>query len=1090
MAVNPKDIVVKGPDNKFHFAPGFLEKMKSTTPLPKRKPRANLHFGGTGKIDAAQLVNRSGVQFDPNDRDPSSPTNQKLSSLGLLDKEKGLVPQAQALGLEPQNPAQEGPSGLERTFDVLSRPLYGVANTFAELLGRTQDTPASNPAEAAWRGLSGQDKTTFSKMYLEDAANKEGATPGSVDSTLGALGLGLISDVVLDPTTYLGVGLAKDVGSLAAGGGKAAETVKDVSSLEKSAKAAETATKAGETAVKAGQETEKAGLASRIVQGLKDKNEAIKAKEFAVPEKPVLENGRILVAPYEPGAAQKLHDLEPLLAKGDEAKIKHMKDAEKAFTEAEKAAGRPTVGKEFETAKKEFAKADYLKARSEAEARQYDTLEAWTALQKSDPVAAKLQVKVLGKPVIQSKTLGKPLLEAEKAFKSTKAGKLLREGFVPGASNPVIHDLIRKHSNKGASHYEDSLKRIKKVFDGGTLAGVDYAKTTKADREAITRAVEAGTPKSLPPQLKNHYNFVKTELDEIANAEIAAGAMKPQDKVPNYVYQVHTNKMGTPKWGPQSLEKGKKYATLAEAEAAGARPVLDAADMLAMRTAKSFKQINHQNLLSEAADLFALKSHGKTKAGQVTKKLVEDRILVPGSKLRVGESGKKLLSGKYFDPEVASALEKTSQVFSHDPTTREFLKLFDKVQAKWKFLATAPNPGFQIRNAISDVFMNYLDGVVNPKRYQDAIDALSALNHEKAAVKNLLKDTKFGNLTGEDLFQLYEAQGLRSGYFHAETGVAENALGGKFSQTIRKGSEAREDWTRMAHFIDALEKEIPKSKTIDEAAAAAAGRVKRFNFDYQDLTNFERKFMKRVIPFYTFMRKNVPLQLEMLVTRPGRVVQVPVLERAISQALNGGDPMAQDSLPGITNVVPQWLRDLYPMQVSPETPTSDATFISPDLPYEQPAQFLGGFSRSPGEGQSQLLRQITGALTPALKAPIEYGIQEDIATGAPLSSLEVGGKDLGVGARVLANQAPVGQRLTSDLNRDSEHVGPRFTISVGGKTVEVPEAWINYATGAGIRKVTPARTKSEILRRDEPIKAQIKKARDKMKSPDAVYGRG
>ena len=48
----------------------------------------------------------------------------------------------------------------------------------------------------------------------------------------------------------------------------------------------------------------------------------------------------------------------------------------------------------------------------------------------------------------------------------------------------------------------------------------------------------------------------------------------------------------------------------------------------------------------------------------------------------------------------------------------------------------------------------------------------------------------------------------------------------------------------------------------------ATRKVDQFLFDYSDLTDFEQNIMKRVIPFYTFMRKNIPMELEAMLNTP------------------------------------------------------------------------------------------------------------------------------------------------------------------------------------------------------------------------------
>jgi hypothetical protein len=74
-------------------------------------------------------------------------------------------------------------------------------------------------------------------------------------------------------------------------------------------------------------------------------------------------------------------------------------------------------------------------------------------------------------------------------------------------------------------------------------------------------------------------------------------------------------------------------------------------------------------------------------------------------------------------------------------------------------------------------------------------------------------------------------------------------------------------------------KELPGGKfsqvrrlmTKDDAAFdVAANQVKEALFDYSDLSKFERNWMKRVMPFYTWTRKNFPVQFKHLILNPQR----------------------------------------------------------------------------------------------------------------------------------------------------------------------------------------------------------------------------
>lgn len=72
-----------------------------------------------------------------------------------------------------------------------------------------------------------------------------------------------------------------------------------------------------------------------------------------------------------------------------------------------------------------------------------------------------------------------------------------------------------------------------------------------------------------------------------------------------------------------------------------------------------------------------------------------------------------------------------------------------------------------------------------------------------------------------------------------------------------------DDRIRMSHVLQKLR----QGNSIDEAVQS----MKKVFFDYTQLSPFEKQWMKRVFPFYSWSRKNIPFQLEMMVRRPDRI---------------------------------------------------------------------------------------------------------------------------------------------------------------------------------------------------------------------------
>lgn len=81
---------------------------------------------------------------------------------------------------------------------------------------------------------------------------------------------------------------------------------------------------------------------------------------------------------------------------------------------------------------------------------------------------------------------------------------------------------------------------------------------------------------------------------------------------------------------------------------------------------------------------------------------------------------------------------------------------------------------------------------------------------------------------------------------------------------------AVENNARMAHFLAANDQNVQLFKSSKAAMDASAQSVRKYLFDYSDLSSAEQQTFKRISPFYTFTRKAIPLYLEKLVTNPGK----------------------------------------------------------------------------------------------------------------------------------------------------------------------------------------------------------------------------
>ena len=124
---------------------------------------------------------------------PGSLSKKKTTTAPSISTIEGLTSFAESKGLEVK---EKKPSLFRRGIDIISRPLYSSAGLAKALVKK------ENPLLEAWKGLSGQDKETYSDVLKEVGVENKWVR--------GSIGFAL--DIALDPATYFGGALIKGVG--------------------------------------------------------------------------------------------------------------------------------------------------------------------------------------------------------------------------------------------------------------------------------------------------------------------------------------------------------------------------------------------------------------------------------------------------------------------------------------------------------------------------------------------------------------------------------------------------------------------------------------------------------------------------------------------------------------------------------------------------------------------------------------------------------------------------------------------------------------------------------------------------------------
>jgi hypothetical protein len=309
------------------------------------------------------------------------------------------------------------------------------------------------------------------------------------------------------------------------------------------------------------------------------------------------------------------------------------------------------------------------------------------------------------------------------------------------------------------------------------------------------------------------------------------------------------------------------------------------------------------------------------------------------------------LKGLKFTEDIAKQVDSYYKAIQPEEL-KVLFRTYDAVLNWWKGQALIA-PSYHIRNVVGNIWNNFLAGVKNPISYIQA----GLLQSGKA------KDFKIAGMGGEELLQLAKKRGvLGEGWYAADIPTAiESGIKTTWKKGINPLSQqnyvfrlnktvgsAFENNARLAHFIDKLK----SGSTIDDAVMS----VKKFLFDYQDLTTFEKTVMKRVFPFYTWSRKNIPLQLENLIKQPGKYA-------GLEKAIKGIENLAMgEAKPANEKYLSDYIKNNTAMRVGYNSDNKAYSYflLGNWIPSYQALDFL-----------SEPVYNIMAMLTPLIKTPIE-----------------------------------------------------------------------------------------------------------------------
>src|SRR6266498_62353 len=435
--------------------------------------------------------------------------------------------------------------------------------------------------------------------------------------------------------------------------------------------------------------------------------------------------------------------------------------------------------------------------------------------------------------------------------------------------------------------------------------------------------------------------------------------------------------------------------------------------------------------------------------------------------------GHPYLEGYYFPEDVAKQIPRvakdwTNPVHMSDPLMRHY----DRLLSMWKSGVTIYRPGHHIRNLIGDAYLGWMDGVnsirpyVLAARVQRVLKGMyPTLSDVDTLVELGVTSRKFSTpKPGETIFRNKSGMPFTAKQIAAvahQKGLLEHArtiediidlgetgrfkpFGGRVQQVARSASELISHNSRLAHFIDKVMKS--RGNNLEDIFEKASRRARKWHPTGLDLTTFERKFLRRIIPFYSWLRKSTPLLLEGLVMNPGRAVIPSKVYQAVQESQGIETPSRTDPFP-VDQMFPAWLRSEGVGPVS--LPDGVLGKFSNQEP---PGYVMAGQGLNP---LSQLISQVQqpgktllSGLTPAAQIPLALSTGQNLFTGEPISGIEA---RPGAMREYIGSQIPIWNMI-----QGISGVTPFGTeTKKAAKGSQATEAFINWLTGAGIKGTGP-----------------------------------
>lgn len=576
---------------------------------------------------------------------------------------------------------------------------------------------------------------------------------------------------------------------------------------------------------------------------------------------------------------------------------------------------------------------------------------------------------------------------------------------VAGSEHAAVQTSIYRHEKAIERVAEKWRAQIPVTRSNQILSSMLKANSAEA-RQALWNTFEAGE--------KEFAKEMWTASRHILDGSFLIRAGLSADWFNKFVIQgplSSSGKAATLPSGLQGPDMVDKYAkTLARL--VSKTPEEGGADWLTALKGMNFALHNAMLVPNIAADLSARVGHramGMTKA----------EAIANGWKKTTGEGqlAQFLDADQLYSPDDLRQLANLQNALEYNTRFNNKLILAtDKVTSVIKSSLTLWNPAHHIVSAMGETFMNALAGVMSPKVYYQALEALAKAGDLKSpftentgkALNDFVRNIDINKLPAsgkgipiriagksrvlpfETVVQALEERGFLINqnsvedfmYQGGEIVEKSTAFSRAFSPIIKANrglgefAARRDNVFRLAHAFDIMQKNAYRS--VDDLFDHVGREINSWHPTMQFLSPWEQKWARRAVFFYTWQRGALTKIFEAVAERPGAVI-APLKMNYEASTIGGepegfGHPMPND--PNLPDFAARNI--LGPHWYDAEGNVQSISFSAPQLDLIQ--QFFGALQYNPnmdlmaniGENAQMMYKENTiGMMAPVPKLAIE-----------------------------------------------------------------------------------------------------------------------